>query len=101
MDIPGWVLLIGGSAVLGIAVREIRHVPHAPHRGMVAFVAAFLGAVVASEWLFATSEPIWAGVALWPALVCGLVVAILVDALSTLPFEGSRPSGEEHGKPAA
>jgi len=37
-------------------------------------------------------------VALWPVLIDGLVVAILVDIVTVLLVEGSRLGTESHGR---
>ncbi len=99
MEVLGWALLIGGAVVVGVAIRLVRDVPDAPYRWILTSLGAFVGALMASEWLFPTTEPIWAGVALWPALIGGLVVAILVDVATVLMLEGVRHGAPRHGRP--
>lgn len=99
MGLPGWALLIGGSIVVGIAVPLVRDVAGVPYRWVLASIGAFVGAYVASEWLFATAEPVWEGLALWPALICGLVVAIVVDVATVLLVQGSGHGTAGHGRP--
>jgi hypothetical protein len=101
MDVLGWALLIGGSMLVGVAIQLDRPVPGAPYRWLLTSAGALVGAFLASEWLFATTQPVLGGVALWPALLGGLVVAILVDVPTVLLVEGSPHGTTGHGRPVA
>lgn len=101
MGILGWALLAGGAVVIGMVVPLIREVPGARHRSLLTAVAALVGALVVSQWLYPTAEPVWEGLALWPALIGGLVVAIVADVVYALLSGGSWQGSEGHGSPAS
>lgn len=77
MTVLGWILIIGGALVVGLVAQLLEHL--FDWEWLVTGAAAFVGALAASEWLFPTWAPEWEGVAVWAALVGGLVVAIVVD----------------------
>jgi uncharacterized membrane protein YeaQ/YmgE (transglycosylase-associated protein family) len=91
ITLVGWALLIGGSLVFRVIVQFVGRT-ETGWEWLVGAIAAFVGAVFASELVTAwtTIEPIWEGVALLPALVGGLVVGILVD-LGTRFVTGGSP----------
>jgi uncharacterized membrane protein YeaQ/YmgE (transglycosylase-associated protein family) len=62
--------------------------------GLVDAVAAFAGALIASEFVIAWQAfaPVWDGVALIPALAGGLVVGIVADMLMRLMGAGTPSS---------
>jgi hypothetical protein len=89
----GWggaALLIVGSIVIGIALQLIGDIRFG-YEWVVTSVGAFLGAVVATEFItgFRTFPPTWDGVALLPALFGALVAGVVVDAVVRYGTGGS------------
>jgi len=91
MTTLGWLLLIGGAIVIGIVYQLIGQLVaevHMPFEWVVTAIFAFLGGLVAGQFVTAwlTIEPVWEGLALAPALIGGLVtggVAAIVVRLLT------------------
>jgi len=91
MTTLGWLLLIGGAIVIGIVYQLIGQLVaevHMPFEWVVTAIFAFLGGLVAGQFVTAwlTIEPVWEGLALVPALIGGLVtggVAAIVVRLLT------------------
>ncbi|HET8786269.1 MAG TPA: hypothetical protein VFM38_11585 [Candidatus Limnocylindrales bacterium] len=83
LGLGGWLLLIAGAIVFGVAAQFIGQ-PKTRLEWLVDAIAAGIGGLVASEFIVAwrTFEPVWDGLALVPALVGGLVVGIVVDVVT-------------------
>lgn len=90
IEIGGWALVIVASLIFGVLLQFVGKV-EIGYEWLVDAVAFFVGAVVASEFITAwrTFEPVWAGVALVPALIGGLVVGILVEVITRMVSGGS------------
>jgi hypothetical protein len=92
LGLAGWIVLIVGAAVFGLVAplfgRSVQY------EWLVGGVAAFIGALVASEFVIAWQafEPVFDGVALIPALVGGLVIGIAAVVVLRLA-SGSEPTG--------
>lgn len=85
----GWVVAIAAALIFGALVQFIGDV-RLGYEWLVAGVAFFVGAIVASEFITAwrTFEPVWEGLALVPALAGGLVIGIAVDVVTRLASGG-------------
>ena len=90
MTVWGAVILIVGALVIGVVSQFIGDV-RTPYHWIVVAIAALVGGVFASEMVTAwqTIEPVWEGVALLPALVGGLVLGIIADAVMRFATGGS------------
>ncbi len=90
MGAGGFVLLVLGALVVGIAAQFIGDVALG-YEWIVTGIAAFAGAFVLSEFVidYRTVEPVWDGVALWPALIGGLVTGAVVDLVTRFLTGGS------------
>jgi uncharacterized membrane protein YeaQ/YmgE (transglycosylase-associated protein family) len=86
----GWALLIGGSLLFGVIAQFVGRTGTG-WEWLVDSIGAFIGALVASEFVVAwsTFEPVWEGVALVPALLGGLVVGLVVDVVTRYMTGGS------------
>jgi uncharacterized membrane protein YeaQ/YmgE (transglycosylase-associated protein family) len=91
MTAAGWVVLIGGALIIGIVYQLIGQLVaevHMPFEWVVTAIFAFLGGLVAGQFVTAwlTIEPVYEGLALVPALIGGLLaggVAAIVTRLVT------------------
>lgn len=90
LGVGGWVLLIVGAVLLGGIAQFIGDV-RAGYEWIVTAVAAFLGGLVASEFIVAWREfePLVDGLAIVPAIIGALVVGIVVDAITRYATHGS------------
>jgi vancomycin permeability regulator SanA len=90
MGIYGAIALVLGAVVVGVVLQLIGEV-HFGFEWIVTGIFAFAAAVVASEFVTAwrTVEPVWDGVALLPALIAGVVVGIVADAVLRFFTHGS------------
>ena len=89
LGIVGGLLLIGGALVVGVVLQAIGE-PGTGWDWLVVAIAAAIGGLVASEFVVAFQEagPVWDGLALVPALLGGLVVGIVVDAITRFSLGG-------------
>jgi uncharacterized membrane protein YeaQ/YmgE (transglycosylase-associated protein family) len=83
LDLGGWFLLIVAALLFG-AVAQFVGETRTSLEWAVDAIAFGIGALVASEFVvgWQTIEPVWAGVAIIPALVGGLVVGLIVEVLT-------------------
>jgi uncharacterized membrane protein YeaQ/YmgE (transglycosylase-associated protein family) len=90
LGLAGWLLLIVGAAIFGIAAQLIGETANG-YEWVVDGIAAGVGALVGSEFIVAwqATGPVFDGLAIVPALVGGLVVGI-VAAFATRFLTGSR-----------
>jgi uncharacterized membrane protein YeaQ/YmgE (transglycosylase-associated protein family) len=90
LDPLGWGLVIVGGLVVGAIIQLIGDVRF-PYEWLLTAVAGIVGAIVASEFVigFRTFEPVWGGLALIPALAGGVIVGVLVAAVTRYATEGS------------
>ncbi|HEU4571050.1 MAG TPA: hypothetical protein VFR93_00055 [Candidatus Limnocylindrales bacterium] len=79
----GWAILIVGALAFGVIAQFVGET-RTGYEWAVDAVGAFIGALVASEFVIAWQafEPVYEGVALVPALIGGLVVGIAVDIVT-------------------
>jgi uncharacterized membrane protein YeaQ/YmgE (transglycosylase-associated protein family) len=97
LALGGWVVLIVGSLVFGVIVQFLGRT-ETGLEWLVGAIAAFVGGLVASEFVIAWQEiePVFEGLALLPALIGGLVVGIVVDFVTRFVTGGapfSHPMG--------
>lgn len=90
LGLGGWALLGVGALVIGVIAQWVG-TTETGFEWLVVFVAAFLGGLVASEFLTAlrTFQPVWDGLALVPAAVGGLVVGGIADVATRVMTGGS------------
>jgi uncharacterized membrane protein YeaQ/YmgE (transglycosylase-associated protein family) len=90
MDVLGWVVLVAGALVFGVAAQLIGET-RTGWEWLVDGIAAGIGALFASEFLVAarTMEPVFYGLALVPALVGGLVLGVIVEVVTRYGTGGS------------
>ena len=83
LGIGGWIVLIGGSLLFGLAMQLIGET-RTGFEWLVDGVAAAIGALVASEFILAwqATGPVFDGLALVPALVGGLVLGLVVEVVT-------------------
>jgi uncharacterized membrane protein YeaQ/YmgE (transglycosylase-associated protein family) len=99
MSVLGWIILIIGALVLGIAAQYLVKTENLPYRWVATSIAAFLGAVAASEWLFIDATPEVEGIAVWPALFGALIVGGIVDLVGIWYARTRMHGGQSHGAP--
>ena len=80
LGLGGWLVLIAGSLLFGVAAQLIGDT-RTGFEWVVDGIAAFVGALVASEFILAwqAAGPVFDGLALVPALIGGLAVGIVVE----------------------
>ena len=80
LGLGGWILLIVGAVVFGVVAQFVGEA-NTGYEWLVDGVAAFAGALIASEFIVGmrTFAPVWDGLALVPALVGGLIVGVIVE----------------------
>ncbi len=90
MGLFGWVILVAGALVFGVIAQVIGET-RTGYEWLVDAVAAFIGGLVASEFLVAarTMQPVFEGLAIVPALVGGLVVGLIVEVVTRYGTGGS------------
>ena len=88
----GWIVLIAGAAIFAFVAPLFGR--SVEFESIVDGVAAFVGAVIASELVIAWQAfaPVYDGVALIPALAGGIVLGVAADVVMRL-VGGSQPSG--------
>jgi uncharacterized membrane protein YeaQ/YmgE (transglycosylase-associated protein family) len=93
LGVGGWILLLGGALIFGIAAQFIGEA-RTGFEWLVDAIGAGLGALVASEFIVAlrTFEPVWDGLALVPAVIGALVVGAVVE-LATRYLTGGTYAG--------
>jgi uncharacterized membrane protein YeaQ/YmgE (transglycosylase-associated protein family) len=94
LGIGGLVLLIVGALVVG-GVAQIVGDVETGYEWVFTAAGAFVGGLVASEWIVGlrTTEPVWDGLALFPAVVGGVIVGVIVDAFVRYSTGGSYTPG--------
>jgi hypothetical protein len=80
LEFGGAVVLIGGALVLG-AISQFLGKTNTGFEWLPVAIAAGIGGLFASEFIVAarTFGPVWEGLALVPALVGGIVLAVIAD----------------------
>jgi uncharacterized membrane protein YeaQ/YmgE (transglycosylase-associated protein family) len=94
IGIGGLVLLIVGALVVGGIAQFLGDV-ETGYEWVFTAAGAFVGGLAASEWILGlrTTEPVWDGLALVPALLGGLIVGVIVDAFVRYSTGGSYTPG--------
>ena len=97
LELGGWLLVILAAVVFG-AVAQFVGETRTGFEWLVDAIAFGIGAIVASEFVTAwrTIEPVWAGLAVVPALIGGLVLGLLVEVVTRYVTGGTY-----HGRPMA
>ncbi len=75
----GWTVLVVAAVVVALAAQYLLRTDALPFRWIISAIGAFIGAAAASEWLYSGTTPEYEGIALWPAVVGGLLVGGIVD----------------------
>lgn len=96
MTVLGWVILVVGGLVIGVAAQWLLKSDW-PYRWVITAIAAVAGAWVASEVLFTTWTPEIEGIVAWAAVVGGLVVGIVADLIAWYLSRQQAGDGQGHG----
>jgi uncharacterized membrane protein YeaQ/YmgE (transglycosylase-associated protein family) len=90
----GWILLIAGALLFGAAAQLIGET-RTGYEWLVDAIGAFVGALVASEFIVAFQDagPMFDGLALVPALIGGLVLGLIVEVVTRLATGGTYTHG--------
>lgn len=90
LGLAGWALVLIGAIVVGVVAQLIGEAPFS-FEWVVTAIGALLGAVIASELIVGLRafEPVWDGLALVPALVGGLIAAVVVAVATRYLTGGS------------
>jgi hypothetical protein len=87
----GFAALVIGSLAYGVFLNLFGEFSPLPYGWILTSIGAFVGAFVASEYVgLDTVAPVWEGVALWPALIGGLVTGGVIELI--IRFVHGRPS---------
>jgi hypothetical protein len=88
----GWFVAIVGAVLFGIVAQLVGQA-HYSYEWVVDSLGAFIGAIVASEFIVAWQAfgPVYEGLALVPALIGGLAVGVVVAV--TTRYLGGRTLG--------
>jgi uncharacterized membrane protein YeaQ/YmgE (transglycosylase-associated protein family) len=94
LGIGGWIILVVGALLFGVAAQLVGDV-RMGYEWVVDAVAAFVGALVASEFITAFQEtgPVVDGLAIVPALIGGLVVGLVVEVATRMITGGHYTHG--------
>ena len=100
LGVGGWLAIVVGSLLFGVIAQYIGET-RTGYEWLVDAIAAGIGAIVASEFIVAlqASGPVWDGLAIWPALVGGLVLGIVVEVITRLATGGTYTG--QHGAMSA
>lgn len=90
LELGGWLLLIVGALAFGLIAQFIGET-RTNFEWVVDAIAFGIGALVASEFVIAwqTFEPMWAGLAIVPALIGGLVVGLIAEVATRTLTHGT------------
>jgi uncharacterized membrane protein YeaQ/YmgE (transglycosylase-associated protein family) len=90
LGLGGWALLFVGALVIGVVAQWMGRAEMG-YEWLVTLVAAFLGGLVASEFIvqLRTFEPVWDGLALVPAIVGGLLVGGVAEVVTRISTGGT------------
>ncbi len=97
MSVLGWIIVIVAALALGLAAQLLIKTETLPYRWVISSIGVFVGAVAASEWLFPTATPEIEGIAVWPAIIGGLIVGVVVDLLMVWYDRTRLHGGQGHG----
>ena len=90
LGLAGWLVLIPGALFFGVVAQLVGET-RTRYEWLVDGVAAFVGGLVASEFIVAwqASGPVFDGLAIVPALMGGLAIGLVV-AVATRLLTGGR-----------
>lgn len=90
LGVGGLIVLVVGALAFGVVAQFIGET-RTGYEWLVDAIAAGLGALVASEFIvgWRAIEPVFDGLALLPAVIGGLVVALIVEVLTRTVTGGS------------
>ena len=76
----GWLVIVAGALLFGVIAQFIGEA-RTGYEWLIDAIAAFAGAVIASEFVIALRayEPVFDGLALVPALLGGLALGVVVE----------------------
>ena len=86
----GWIAAIAGALIFGVLAASIGET-RTGYEWLIDSVAAFVGAIVASEFIVAWQSfgPMFDGLAIVPALFGGLVVGLIAEVATRFATHGS------------
>ena len=89
LGLIGWAILIVGALVFGIAAQFVGRA-RTGFEWLIDAVAAFAGALIASEFIVAWRgfEPVYEGLAIIPAIAGGLVLGVIVEVVTRFSTGG-------------
>lgn len=89
LNVGGWAVLLIGALVFGV-VAQIVGETRTNLEWAVDGIAVVLGGLVASELIvgWRTIEPVYEGLAIWPALFGGLVAGTVVEVVTRFSTGG-------------
>ncbi len=90
LGVGGWIALVVGALAFGVIAQFIGET-RTGYEWLVDAVAAFLGALVASELIVAwrAIDPVFDGLAILPAVLGGLVVGVIVEVVTRTATGGT------------
>jgi uncharacterized membrane protein YeaQ/YmgE (transglycosylase-associated protein family) len=90
LGLGAWVLVIVGALAFGVIAQFIGDA-RTGWEWLVDAVAVAVGAIAASEFVIAwqTIEPVWDGLAIWPAVIGGLVLGLIVELITRTATGGT------------
>jgi uncharacterized membrane protein YeaQ/YmgE (transglycosylase-associated protein family) len=90
LGVGGWLVLIAGALIFG-GIAQLVGQTRTGYEWLIDAIAAFAGALVASEFIVAwqTVEPVWDGLALIPAALGGLAVGLIVEVATRFTTGGT------------
>jgi uncharacterized membrane protein YeaQ/YmgE (transglycosylase-associated protein family) len=94
MGLGGWILLVAGALIFGAAAQLVGET-RTGFEWLVDAIAAGVGALIASEFLtaFQSTGPVVDGLAIVPALIGGLVLGLVVEAVTRFATGGTYTHG--------
>jgi uncharacterized membrane protein YeaQ/YmgE (transglycosylase-associated protein family) len=96
VTVLGWAVLIVGGLVIGVAAQWLLKSDW-PYRWVITAIAAVIGAWISSEVIFTTWTPVFEGITVWPAVIGGLVVGIVVDLIAAYLFRQQAGGSQGQG----
>jgi uncharacterized membrane protein YeaQ/YmgE (transglycosylase-associated protein family) len=90
LGVGGWIALVVGALAFGVIAQFIGET-RTGYEWLVDAVAAFLGAIVASEFIvgWRAIDPVFDGLAILPAVLGGLVVGVIVEVVTRTATGGT------------
>jgi uncharacterized membrane protein YeaQ/YmgE (transglycosylase-associated protein family) len=90
LGVVGWIVAIVGALVFGVVAQAIGET-RTGYEWAIDAVAAFIGAIVASEFIIAWQSfgPMVDGLAIVPALIGGVVLGVVVEVVTRMATGGS------------